>query len=1291
MFYIRRNPTYMSTFSKRCFWAIVPTLFFVGQVIAQDTAYSAYRPIITKNAARLGATTNDIQNAVITNAYIDASSGITFIYVQQAYKQIKVYNTIISAAFRNGSFLYASGTFVNDIDTKAPPSIPTITYADAVKAAARQLQLAEPTAIILVRDEFVQNKKYVVSPSGIAKQDIEVSLVYTPSDDKKQVTLSWNVNIDVLASADWWNARINAATAELIEKDNWTVNEHFDEQLPDKLPASTMLNKLYYPNNAANTNQLVTKQKSSSVPPMFLQAPPPNVASATYRVVPYPVESPIHSAMKTVTNPWLLSGASNNATTLGWHYDNTTNFTTTQGNNVLAHLDRQANDAVNATRNWPDTSTTAVPSLSFEHVIDFGEQPFKSVENKKGAVDNLFYWNNLMHDLTYQYGLTEVSGTFQKDNMGRGGLGNDLVIADAMDSAGYNNANFATPSDGQSGRMQMYTWSTPLRFSILGPENLAGNYAARESGFTAPNKLVNVGPTTGLVAHYNDDILGTIHNACAATAAANAANLAGKIVLIDAASCTAIGKVKKAQNAGAIAVLMYSATITTLIGTDNSVTIPTVSITTAVANSIIAQLDANVPVTATLVPGIYLDGDLDNGIICHEYGHGVSNRLTGGPANSSCLGNAEQGGEGWSDYFALMMTTDWSTAALTDGPKRRPMGTFAFAQPTTGAGIRRYPYSTDMTIDPLTYSAMALSTEVHNTGEIWCSALWDMTWGIIQQQNAITPNLFNSGGTGGNVIAMNLVMMGMKLQPCGPGFLDARNAILAADSILYNYEHKCAIWNAFAKRGMGASASQGLASSATDQVQAFDLPSGVRSSKASPSIVSINTQNTYGLTVECQCQPVTSYVIRDTIPAGFTYMSSSPLGFLNGNVLSFSADFAVNESKTFSVVLKAPTTGCLVDSSINDNRETTTIGGITTGTPGWTTSTVKSSSPTSSWFASESTAITSSSLTSAATALAATKNLSLLSFNHYFNTENSYDGGVVEYSTNGGSTWNDAAPLFIKNGYNAQMATSTTLTGRRAFTGTNSVFSPSLLNLTSLGNTAVSFRFRMETDNGTGGEGWFVDDITRINGCGAFLKTGIYNTAGIRVDTVMTPIFVTTQSPVPLTLLWFYATQVDGQVALDWKTVSEISVRDFAIEWSTDGENWTTIGTKTALNQTTNGYDYVHATPVKGNNFYRIKMNDRDGHYTYSPVRIINIKENGKPMLVLLPNPVSSDAILYMSKDIQAKTVKIFNAAGSLIQQTKIGTGVQQLKISTTELPAGVYMIETTGAGRFVTRMLVQH
>ena len=51
------------------------------------------------------------------------------------------------------------------------------------------------------------------------------------------------------------------------------------------------------------------------------------------------------------------------------------------------------------------------------------------------------------------------------------------------------------------------------------------------------------------------------------------------------------------------------------------------------------------------------DSDLDSGVITHEYGHGVSNRLTGGPHNTACLMNDEQMGEGWSDFVALLTLT----------------------------------------------------------------------------------------------------------------------------------------------------------------------------------------------------------------------------------------------------------------------------------------------------------------------------------------------------------------------------------------------------------------------------------------------------------------------------------------------------------------------------------------------------------------------------------------------------------------------------------------------------------
>jgi hypothetical protein len=642
--------------------------------------------------------------------------------------------------------------------------------------------------------------------------------------------------------------------------------------------------------------------------------------------------------------------------------------------------------------------------------------------------------------------------------------------------------------------------------------------------------------------------------------------------------------------------------------------------------------------------------------------------------------------------MALMMTTNWATAQLSDGPNPRPVGTYAAGQTTNGPGIRRYPYSTNLSINPLTYANMATNTEVHATGEIWCSALWDMTWNIIQQQNAITPDFYNSSATGGNVIAMNLVITGMKLQPCSPGFLDARNAILVADSILYGNIHKCAIWNAFARRGMGYSAKQGSSLSATDQIAAIDLPSGVKLNNQLPVIVDVNADYTFTRTATCNCEPST-FTLRDTIPAGFTYVNSTPAGTLTGNILTFPATaFASTESKSFSITLKAPATGCRIDTVLNDNRETSTTGGFTSsGNSAWTPSTAKAHSGNTSWFAPDITTISTTSLTSANTATTSAKPFSILSFWHNFNTENLYDGGVVEYSTNGGSSWTDASPLFLSNGYNNIMDASTSLTGRMAFSGKSQGFGQTTLNLSSFGTTPVQFRFRMETDNGTGIDGWYVDDIIRANGCGEIIRSGIYDGNGVRLDSASVPVFVNLLQPLPLTLLWFYANQVGEQVALDWKTESEIDVNNFTIEWSSDAVNWGNLGQVNAQNRSNNSYNFIHPNPVIGKNFYRIKMNDIDGKFTYSPIRTISLQEKGNPAVALIPNPVNGDAVLYISKEVKATGVNVYDAAGSLVKQMTVGAGVQQVKISTGELAPGIYTIETKGANRQITRMLVQH
>jgi extracellular elastinolytic metalloproteinase len=188
-------------------------------------------------------------------------------------------------------------------------------------------------------------------------------------------------------------------------------------------------------------------------------------------------------------------------------------------------------------------------------------------------------------------------------------------------------------------------------------------------------------------------------------------------------------------------------------------------------------------------------------VIAHEYCHGLSIRLTGGPSTSGCL-YQEQAGEGWSDYCALFFTSKSTNERI------RTIGSYVTGRAN---GIRRYPYSNDMLINPLTYNAVgtnALSVP-HGIGSFFATVLWDITLGIMDYEKEQCRPDFNPNKKettiGGNNIAFQLVVDGLKFQPCGPTFVDSRDAILTADESRGG-EYHCLLWKAFARRGLGMNA-----------------------------------------------------------------------------------------------------------------------------------------------------------------------------------------------------------------------------------------------------------------------------------------------------------------------------------------------------------------------------------------------------------------------------------------------------------------------------------------------------
>ena len=200
------------------------------------------------------------------------------------------------------------------------------------------------------------------------------------------------------------------------------------------------------------------------------------------------------------------------------------------------------------------------------------------------------------------------------------------------------------------------------------------------------------------------------------------------------------------------------------------------------------------------------DGDLESGIIIHEYSHGLSIRLTGGPSNVACLGWGESGGmgEGYGDTIATFLRTTANDTRKTDFA----MGAYSANDPE---GLRRYVYSTSLETNPSTYGFLKKPNyrEVHAKGEVFAAILYEVFWNLVDKHNFNANWLYPGDKKFGNQLALQLLLDGMKLQPCYPTFVEARDAILLADQLKTKGENQCIMWSAFAKRGLGVNATAG--------------------------------------------------------------------------------------------------------------------------------------------------------------------------------------------------------------------------------------------------------------------------------------------------------------------------------------------------------------------------------------------------------------------------------------------------------------------------------------------------
>lgn len=1038
------------------FYALILLSLFSLSISAQ-VSFTKSEKIQNEFVSRFDLKRSDVKDLEITDDYTDSKLGLNYVYVRQSLNNLPIFNQVSNIVLVNGQVQYINNGFVKDLEGKANVNEFNLSSQSAFQHLLKSINQPDYSEV----DFEITTEKHGISlkHDSVSVEKIHIKKGFYFYENHAQS--AYLITFLMKSPEKMIHAFIDAKTGEVLELSDLIIRCQFDNHTDC--------------NHTDMAMPILPKQAST-------ESVSKVQADASYQVFDFPLESPMHGNRTIVEDPANLV-----ASPYGWHDVNGiagAEYTITRGNNVWARDDRNAD-------NNGGFSPDGGASLSFTAEFDIDKSAALYLE---ASVINLFFWNNFMHDVWYHYGFDEPAGNYQQNNYGKGGIGGDYVFADAQDGSGTNNANFNPQTDGTNGRMQMFLWGegsvAPDYMQVNAPSTIDGKYYAVPSGF---GPSLEKDPITANVVLVDD---GTTNGSRGCNALTNGADVNGKIALIDRGSCQFNQKVLNAQNAGAIAVIVINNTNANPIamtGSGTGITIPQVMISLTSGNTIKNRLnfgDVNVSLydSSENITGFFRDSDFDNGVIAHEYGHGISTRLTGGPSNSSCLRSntyQEQMGEGWSDYLSLVMTQ--SPADKPD--KKRGIGTYLRGENTNGNGIRPYPYSTSFTINPVTYDYIKQGafTVPHGVGSVWCSMLWDLHWALTLQYG-YDEDIYT--GTGGNNRAMQIIITAMKLQPCGPGFVDGRDAILAADSILYNNEDRKLIWQVFAKRGLGYSADQGTSFSRSDGSEAFDLPPWVEDfsvKKTTVATANSGDEIEYSIVVTNNGQQeIKEIEILDSLGSDAKFYKSTGACdiSLDPNSKTFTYTIKNIPSKDsvtckYSVKVNRDAGGTQIWSDDMESAKTPYTTTVDVGGIRWIKSQTESNSGSYSWFI-QNLGSTADGWLQHTWYIDTIENPSL-AFYHYYITDEGFDGAVVEILDNG--TWVDLGDKMISNGYNSVITTQagSRIGGRNAFSGDSKGFIQSVIDLSSFNTDSVTIRFRIVSDFTVSARGWYIDDISIWN------------------------------------------------------------------------------------------------------------------------------------------------------------------------------------------------------------------
>lgn len=1038
-------------------WAFLNTSWAQSPIQMEDEA----RLYIQQQADEWEVEEIDVREMKLVDAYRGSVSGVYHMYFTQQWNGIDIYNAITGIHMdESGSVRFSAPIVHGQLQEKIQDYEPAIAPKTAVELAARYLGISDPSTQVMASiKNDVDEDIFTFEPGNISERPIPARLVYQESPDG-QLRLAWDLSIDVIRHEDWMSMRIDAITGALLDENNWTVKCSFGD-------------------GHAHGKHCMEQTEDT-----WVSAAMPQSDNASYRVFGLPFENPLFGGRSLIENP-----ADPEASPFGWHDTLGVagpDLTITRGNNTHSFPDRQGNLT-------PDFEVDGGPDLIFDFPFDNSLEPSTYTE---ASTANLFYVINMMHDIAYHYGFDEAAGNFQTTNYSGQGRGGDPVRGaaqfDANSGGNINNATFSTPSDGSPGTMRMFEWNNENAstefVTVLEPQALAGKYVAGTAQF---GDQLSEDPIEGEVVIVDDGIQ-VPTDGCEDIR--NGDEIQGRIAMIDRGECSFSLKVFNAQQEGAIAVIICNNQGTGTIdmaGSENAdlVNIPSVFMSRADCNEIrvAAGTDLRIQLAqpdASTGPERY-DGSLDNGIIAHEYGHGISNRLTGGPSAAGCLENDEQMGEGWSDFFTVALTVDEN-----DNPTDpRGIGAYVIREDIDGRGIRNFPYSTDLDVNPQTYEDVILSgTAPHPLGAIWNTMLWDLYWALVGEYG-FDPDV--KTGNGGNNVAIQLVMEGMALQSCSPGFVDGRDAILAADSVIYDGANQCLIWEVFARRGLGVDADQGSKFTRRDAKENFDTPIACVSDmfiqkSSTPNIERGDVFQVEILLGNFTEEVQTDVVLTDLIPDGCSYVSGSGTiePTINGDEMVFDiSELDVNEELVVQYELQSDANRASQWIEEEDFNETSEVA------QNWVASSFAGDDPfrlmeemgpdtSQAWFV-PNTGAENDQFIFKFSGHDLSGSFPVMRFSHEYFTNPGTDGGIIEISTDGGNTFNDIGHLMFRGPYRGKLDYTTfAKVNQRAFWGDSEGFFTTYVDLRPYaGEQGVFLRFRFGTQVGEQAEGWTIDDF----------------------------------------------------------------------------------------------------------------------------------------------------------------------------------------------------------------------